>query len=246
MERDKINIELKSEALTELIASPPFWLVRSGNILFFFVIVLVLVLSYLISYPDEIEGDVSLYRSHPPIEFQNHQYARLLQLNVKDGQKVKKQKVMALIDTEFVPNSKPISWIAPFDGEVLFNCQLNVSSFYRANQASLIFVPNGGEYKGVIKVAVWGSGKIEKGQIVFIELSDYPKNDYGMLEGKVKSITSVSKDNKYEVEVILPNQLFTTYKMKIPSKAILIGKARIITKNKKLLERLFEEVIDLF
>ncbi len=96
-----------------------------------------------------------------------------------------------------------------------------------------------------MKVASAGAGKIEKGQKVFIEIKDFQKHDYGMLEGNVKSITSISKDEFYEVEIQLPKKLITTYKKELPLKAQLKGSAKIITKNKKLIERFFEKVISL-
>ncbi len=137
-------------------------------------------------------------------------------------------------------------WIAPLDGQVLFNQQLNVPDFYKAGQATMVLVSDRGHYKGVMTVSSFGSGKIKKGQRVLIELSDYPKSEYGSLEGEVKSITSVSRDDTYEVEIVLPNQLLTTHHVKIPERAILKGSARIITSDKRLLERFFENVIDLF
>jgi len=66
-----------------------------------------------------------------------------------------------------------------------------------------------------------------------------------MLEGTVKSITSVSKNEMYEVEIQLPKKLITTYKKEIPVKSILKGSAKIITKNKRLINRFFEKVINL-
>lgn len=423
---DKINIELKSEVLNEVLSAPPSWLVRSGNTVFFIFILLLLGLSFLISYPDELMGEVTINSNRPPIEFQNQLYGKLVDLRVKDQQLVKKGKVLAQFNNEinpkhillvksflhsiktsdFVKNvslspaietvnlaslqeswnnlltnikernalknsdildkkvnslkneiaqriklqgiaqqklkliekeiklqqaqtlsanrllnknviskeeylkeekadnqlqqsyqnqrealvqneiqmnslSKSLSemkyegeqqlqklnsliktsassiensinewernsaWVAPFDGKIVFNKQLNISHFYPAGEASIVIVPKGNYYSGLIKVPSSGAGKIEKGQKVFIELKDFQKNEYGMLEGKVKSITSISKNEFYEVEIELPEKLITTYKKEIPLKAQLKGNAKIITKNKRLIERFFEKVIDL-
>lgn len=426
IQEDKINIELKSESLNEVLSAPPSWLVRSGNSLFFMVIVLVLTLSYLISYPDEIIGEVMIYNNRPPVEFENLMYGRLVDLKVKDGEEVKQGEIVAQFDNKINPteiqkvqsflstlkhldligritvsesirkinlgvlqqnwatllsqvselesikssdlyakkinalrfeieqrkqlnsiaqnklklieqeitiqneqtqsakrlyaknaiskdelltiektenqmfhsfqNQKEViiqneiqisnltknlselefeakqqiqklsssiqstvntllvaiqsweintAWKAPFAGKILFNRQLNVNNFYKAGDASLVLVPNGNKFNGLIKVKAVGSGKIKRGQKVFIELSDFPKNDYGMLEAKVKSITSIAKEDTYEVGIKLPKQLLTSFKKKIPTKAILKGNAKIITKNKRLLERFFEKVISL-
>lgn len=426
MEKDKINIELKSEVLNEVLSAPPTWLVRSGNTLFFFFILLLLALSWIISYPDELLGEVNIHSNRPPIEFENQMYGKLVDLQVKDREFVKKGTVLAQFNNEVNPEhikmiqsfllsikgvnslknvvisaklekinlgtlqqnwtnllslikernaitnshifdkkmtslrneieqrkklqeianrklkliekeinlqqtqivsaqrlftknaiskeeflkeekienqlqqhyqnqkealvqndiqlnnliknlneteyndghhlqklhssiktstnilqnvinewGKSTAWVTPFQGKILFNKQLNVSSFYKAGEASIVLVPEGNYFRGLMKVSTQGAGKIEKGQKVFVEFLDFPKNDYGMLEGKVKSITSVSKDEMYEVEIKLPKKLITTYKKEIPVKAILKGNAKIITKNKRLIERFFEKVINL-
>ncbi len=125
----------------------------------------------------------------------------------------------------------------------MFNRQLNVNNFYRAGDASLVLVPKGNKFTGIVKIQATGAGKIKPGQKVFIELSDYPKNEYGVLEVKVKAITSIAKEDTYEVGIELPMQLLTSYKKKIPAKAVLKGKAKIITQNKRLLARFFDKVI---
>lgn len=426
MEKNKINIELKSEVLNEVLSAPPSWLTRSGNTLFFLLILLLIGISWLISYPDEISGGINILSNKPPIEFQNQIYGKLVDLPVKDRQFVKKGTVLAQFNNEINPkhislvqsflfevdridsvphilisdelekinlgtlqsswtnllsalkewnalknshisdkkvasvrseitqrkklqdianqklkllqkdiklqeaklgsaqrllsknviskdeylneekaenqlqqlfqnqreaivqneiqlislqksldelifhteqelqklkaaiktNSSTIqnlinewgkntAWISPFDGKIMFNTRLNLSSFYPAGDASMVLVPKGNYFIGLIKVPSTGAGKIEKGQKVFIEFVDYPKNDYGMLQGTIKSITSIAKNDTYEVEVKLPKKLITTYKKEIPSRAILKGNARIITKNKRLIERFFEKIINL-
>ena len=95
----------------------------------------------------------------------------------------------------------------------------------------------------MISISNLGAGKVIKGQKVIIELVDFPKNDFGIIEGKVTSITSIAKDNKYEILVQLPASLKTSYNKELPAKAILKGSAKIITKDKRLLERFFEKII---
>ena len=101
---DKINIELKSEVLNEVLSAPPSWLVRSGNTIFFLFIVLLIGLSFMISYPDELMGEVSINSNHPPVEFQNQMYGKLVDLQVKDHQWVQKGKVLAQFNNEINPH----------------------------------------------------------------------------------------------------------------------------------------------
>lgn len=136
-------------------------------------------------------------------------------------------------------------WIAPCSGKVMFNKLLQVHRFYKANEASIVIVPEGSGYSALATISSAGAGKVKIGQKAFIELTDFPKTEFGMLEGKISRMTQLDKAGKYEVIIYLPNQLKTTYRKDIPPKAHLKGKVKIITKDKRLLERFFEQLTDL-
>ena len=103
LEKEEIKVELKSEVLNEVLSTPPSWLTRSGNTLFFLVIVMILSLSYVISYPDELQGDVTIFNSRPPIEFHNAMYGKLVSLQVHDQQEVKKNQIVAQFNSSVNP-----------------------------------------------------------------------------------------------------------------------------------------------
>lgn len=136
---------------------------------------------------------------------------------------------------------KDAAWTAPCSGKVIFNKLLQVNRFYKAEEASLIIVPQGNGYQAVASVVGSGSGRLKKGQRAFIELTDYPKAEFGMLEGRVSTITQMDKEGKYELRIELPRQLRTSYNRQIPPKAQLKGKVTVITKDKRLLMRFFEQ-----
>ncbi len=136
-------------------------------------------------------------------------------------------------------------WVAPCSGKVLFNKILQVNRFYKTNEASVVIVPNGSGYNAVATITTNGAGKVNAGQKVLIELVDYPKSEFGTLEGTVNGITQIDKEGKYEVKIQLASQLKTTYGKQIPYKAQFKGMAKIITKNKRLLDRFFEQLTDL-
>lgn len=135
--------------------------------------------------------------------------------------------------------------LAPCNGKVFFNKQLQINRFYPVNQASIVVVPSGYGYTAMAKIPVEGSGKIRTGQKVNIELLDFPKLEYGTIQGNVDNIKLVDFEGKYEVQIKLPRILRTSFNKIIPIKAKLNGRVKIITKNKTLLERFFEKIIDL-
>lgn len=422
-ENKEIEVTLRSESMNQLLAHPPSWIVRSGNGLFLLLIVLVLGLSWLIEYPDEITGEVTVSTSESPIELTNQLHVQLKHLAVKDGQQVSKNQVLAQFDNQantedirlaetylyqlvnrdkttqrllptssismqlgtfqgswtnlqtlisewnslltsnianeqmatikreihyrkqlqsiadkkiqlseneyaliaeellaserlseqhalskqainqekrsktqamqtvqshkeqyvqnlielnslqeqllqlklekqqqeraqissiemaiaklqndFIAWRKDAVWIAPCTGKIVFNKHLQLNKFYGTNEASIVLVPNGNTYTAIAKIASAGAGKVKMNQKAYIELVDYPKFEYGMLEGVVKKITQIDKEGKYEVEIVLPKQLITTYQKTVPMKAQLKGRVKIITKKKRLLERIFENL----
>lgn len=92
--------------------------------------------------------------------------------------------------------------------------------------------------KGRVSLSMVGSGKVKVGQIVNIKLDNYPYMEYGMIKGKVESISLTTNENKYIVEVALPELLKTNYGEKILFKHKMQGSVEIITKDMRLLYRL--------
>ncbi len=422
-ELKEFEFELKSEPMNEMLSKPPSWIVRSGNTLFLFIILLLLSLTWIIEYSDEIKGTVIVTTKQAPIELMNQSYAQLIAINVKNEQKVKKGQLLIqfdnkanksdieyitqylsevqIVDTKKLPlEMKPLQlgsfqdawinlqtkinewnanltsnyyneqlnsiqreityrqrlqtissrkiklseseynmivadlktseklveqnaiskqnlnqdkrnetqamqsvqsqkeqyvqnliqlntlnnqllnlklesqtkrrelksqieltlsnlqsqlydwnknaiWTAPCDGKVIFNKILQKNKFYNPNEASIVIVSRDSEYLGFATIKSAGAGKVKKGQNVFIELEDFPKNEFGLIEGFVSSITQIEKEGNYEVKIRLKNQLKTSYKKQIPLKAQLKGQIKIITKKKRLLERFFENIIAL-
>lgn len=92
------QIELKSEPMNEMLSHTPSWIVRSGNTLFFILLLIAGLLSWIIEYPDEIEGEVMVSTIEPPIELTNQLYIQLKKVNVLDQAIVKKGQILAEFD----------------------------------------------------------------------------------------------------------------------------------------------------
>lgn len=174
----------------------------------------------------------------------------LLQLTVDQKQKMQQrisgiQSAVSALENQLTEWQKNAVWQAPCSGKVMFNTRLQINRFYAANKASIVIVPDGNQLQALASIQASGAGKVKKGQRVFIELSDYPKNEFGMIEGRIVHMTQIDKEGQYEVRIHLPNRLTTTYHKNIPMKAQLKGSVKIITTNKRLLERFFEKLTNL-
>ncbi len=105
-------------------------------------------------------------------------------------------------------------------------------------------------YKGFIgrvEANLQNSGKIKQGQKVNIHIDNYPDNEFGVLQGKIKSISLVpSAEGKLFINVDLPETLITSYGNKINFKQEMTGQADIVTQDLRLIERFFYQFRGMF
>lgn len=98
-----------------------------------------------------------------------------------------------------------------------------------------------------LKTPAQNSGKIKVGQKVKLSLQDFPDNEYGVLQGRISRISSVTdEEGNYIMEVSLPNSLITSYKKAIPFRQEMQANASIITEDLRLIERFFYQLKNVF
>lgn len=141
---------------------------------------------------------------------------------------------------------------APIAGELNY-VNFSKDNMFVKNEQEIAKVLPRAEDKiyGEMFMAEQGSGKVEVGQVLNIELDSYMKKEFGVVKGVVKSISDVTTtmitkeggpSGTYKVYVGLPNGLKTTAKKNLIFKHNMQGKAEIITKDVRLIERIFNEL----
>jgi len=92
------DIELRSEEVQEILTKVPSWMIRWGNILFLFLIVMLLALSWFVKYPDIITSESIITTEIPP----QKEFARITgkidTLFVIDAQNVFNNDPLAIIE----------------------------------------------------------------------------------------------------------------------------------------------------
>lgn len=102
-------------------------------------------------------------------------------------------------------------------------------------------------YIGKVKAVAQNSGKLKIGQKVNIRLANYPDREFGIIEGKLKTISlTPDKEGNLLLDIELPNGLQTSYKKQINFQQEMTGTADIITEDLRLLERLLYQFRDIF
>jgi len=129
---------------------------------------------------------------------------------------------------------------SPIDGSVSFN------SFWSANQnvkqGDKVFTVLPSDSTRIIarvELGMTRSGKVKLGQRVNIKLNNYPYMEFGMLEGRIRSISEVPDGGNYSLDVELSNGLVTNYGRELNFAQKIEGVAEIITEDQRLLQRIF-------
>lgn len=87
-------------------------------------------------------------------------------------------------------------------------------------------------------------GKVAIGQKVILKFDAYPWQEFGTVVGKIDYISPVPVDSGfYLAKVILPNKLQTNYKKEIPFVEGLIAQSEIVTKDLRLAESLYYDLV---
>ncbi|MCL2650958.1 MAG: HlyD family efflux transporter periplasmic adaptor subunit [Candidatus Azobacteroides sp.] len=92
------KIELRSEEFQEVLGSVPPWILRWGITVLAVVVVILLIGSAIIKYPDVIPAQIVLTSSTPPATIVAHASGKIKKLYVKDNQEVKVGEYLAVID----------------------------------------------------------------------------------------------------------------------------------------------------
>lgn len=92
------HIELRSEDVQEILTKVPHWMIRWGNVLFFVLIIMLLLISWLVKYPDIILSQATITTQIPP----QKEYAQITgnfdAILVKDDQNVIKNQPLAILE----------------------------------------------------------------------------------------------------------------------------------------------------
>ncbi|MDL2303346.1 HlyD family secretion protein [Dysgonomonas sp. OttesenSCG-928-D17] len=207
-----------------------------------------------ISLNQYLQGSLSLENIHSSIQNTEIQVTQM-QENLLDTEfqyQDKKNQLETQIKTYISQLLSEIqAWelnyalITPIDGQVTFTNYWVKNQNITAGEIVFTVIPHdNNEIIGKAQMPLARSGKVKVGQKVNIRFTSFPDNEYGIIKGKVKSISMVpTKDaegiNYYTVEIELPDGLRTTYNRELPYLPEIQAQADIVTDDISLLGRFF-------
>jgi hypothetical protein len=139
---------------------------------------------------------------------------------------------------------------APIDGELEYLGFWRDNSFIESGQELFTIIPDKNNILGEVMIPSFGAGKVEVGQTANVKINNYPYDEYGLLKGVVKSVSRITNKvqtqngtgDAYLVVVSFPNGTITNFEKLLPLDFESKGTAEIITKRKRLIERLFDNL----
>ena len=143
--------------------------------------------------------------------------------------------------------------LSPIDGILDFLNFIKDDEFVQSGQELYSVLPPKKETVGHILLPDIGSGKVKLNQEVIIKLNNFPYTQYGSIKGRVIRISLASNQQMtansktpglslYLIDVSLPNGLTTNYGTILDFKFDAKGVAEIITDDRRLIERLFDNL----
>lgn len=93
------NLDFRSENVQEILNSPPKWIIRWGNLIIFSAILTILLLSYLIKYPEFIAAPIVVTSQNPPEKIESRINSKIEKIFVVDHQRVKVNKVLLVLQS---------------------------------------------------------------------------------------------------------------------------------------------------
>ena len=143
------------------------------------------------------------------------------------------------------------AFIAPFNGRV--SLQNVWSRGQHVDVGDLVASVAGQDVTSVtgrLKVPSDGFGKVRPGQRVIVRLNGFPYMEYGVLQGVVRTISSVPEQSAgaltYTVTVSFPEGMMTTYHRQLPFVQNMDGEAKIVTLDIRLIEQFIRPIRSLF
>ena len=87
--KEQDNLELRSEEVQEILSNPPIWIVRWGITLIFMFTCIILILSFIIRYPDFVTAKVLVTTKQPTEKVVSKYSGQLDEVFVKNRDTVK-------------------------------------------------------------------------------------------------------------------------------------------------------------
>jgi HlyD family secretion protein len=132
---------------------------------------------------------------------------------------------------------------SPATGTVFFITPLQQNKFIQQNKLLGYINPADTKFFMEINLPQNNFGKVDTGMTVQLRFDAYPYEEIGFVKGRLNFISKIATDSGFYATVRLENGLTTNLKKHIQYKNGLKAEALVITKNLRLLQRIYYSII---
>lgn len=125
---------------------------------------------------------------------------------------------------------------SPINGKITFTTSWNENQVIKAGETFATVMPEDGSHviaRSIVPIA--GFGRVKAGQEVNIKLTGFPYMEFGVLKGRIRSLSLVPVDGGYIAEIDILNEMRTSYNRDIGFIQEMNGTADIITEKNRLI-----------
>ncbi len=127
---------------------------------------------------------------------------------------------------------------APTGGRMTELLPLKDGQRVKEGEELLAIIPSPSHYVIRTQLPARAMGEIEPGTAARMELRSLPREEYGVLKGKVTRIADLPEDTKYSVRIGLEKGLRSSSGKRVDPKGRMNGTVELITKKRSLLEKI--------
>ncbi|MDO4171756.1 MAG: HlyD family efflux transporter periplasmic adaptor subunit [Prevotellaceae bacterium] len=121
---------------------------------------------------------------------------------------------------------------------------LGVNRYIGSNETAFVITPCHQETPlGKAMLPAAGAGKVKSGQRVIVAVNNFPEEEFGSLTGRIVSISNTpTAEGNYIVDIDFPNGLTTVFHSELPPTQQLIGTARLVIKERRLIDLFIQPI----
>ncbi len=133
--------------------------------------------------------------------------------------------------------------VSPTDGKIAFTLPVQENQFIQGSKLLGYVNPTGTVFYAIANVPQANSGKVVTGLDVQLRFDAYPYQEMGFVRGKLEYLSKVATDSGFVAMIDLDKGLTTSHHILVPYKSGLKASAIIVTKNMRLLQRLYFNIV---
>lgn len=131
--------------------------------------------------------------------------------------------------------------MAPAEGKVQLLLQEAPNQYLSSGNIFARIVPKESEsWMGRALLPLQRSGKVKVGQRVIVRFTNFPDQEFGIVNGRLSSVSLVPSEDNYMIEIVFPDGLITNYGKSLPVFYEMKATAEIVTDDSRLIQRFFQ------